>query len=133
MSNDDTDDELAALRESTDPGTRTATKVESGEADEFVTDLKEAVAEKQQKGAQRSVSIWDANIAGLLDALDRHPDRLEESVSQLADDLGRDVDPDSYDRSELLRLLILLGLQEGAPELEDKWRTAVGELAKEQL
>lgn len=129
-----TDDEpdLDALKAQTSPGTR-AGMAAGKPSDEFVDDVKGSIKERQEKGASRSVAVWDANIAGLLDALDDHPERLEAAVDELADGLDREVDGDDHDKSEVLRLLILAGLRNGVPDLEDEWREAVGELAKEQL
>jgi len=128
--NDD-DPDLEALKEASNPGTRTGAQ-STAPQNEFVEEIKAAIAEKNQPKVSKSVAVWDGNLAGLLEALDNDETRMEETVETLAGELDREVDG-TADKSEVLRLLLLLGLAEGLPELHEQWRDAVGELAKEQL
>jgi hypothetical protein len=135
MSDGDTDGDvdLETLREQTETGNRLqedAATADAGDADVFRQALIEALAERQEAGSQRTVSFWDGELAGLLDALESDPERLRAVGVALQEALGRDPNPEAIDRSEVVQLATRLGFQEAAPELVESWREAVGDAAR---
>jgi hypothetical protein len=133
-SGNDGDVDLESLREQTETGNRLqedAATADAGDADAFRQALIEALAERQEAGSQRTVSFWDGELAGLLDALESDPERLQAVGVALQEALGRDPNPEEIDRSEVVQLATRLGFQEADPELVESWREAVGDAAKQ--
>jgi hypothetical protein len=131
---DDGDVDLDALRQQTETGSRLqedTTTADGEEIDAFRQTLIAALAERQEAGSQRTVSFWDGELAGLLDALESDPERLRAVGVALQEALGRDPDPEAIDRSEVVQLAARLGFQEADPELVASWREAVGDAAKQ--
>ena len=134
MSEDSGDVDLESLREQTETGNRLqedAANADTEDADAFRRTLIAALAERQEAGSQRTVSFWDGELAGLLDALESDPERLRAVGVALQEALGRDPDPEAIDRSEVAQLAARLGFQEAAPELVESWREAVGDAARQ--
>lgn len=134
MSDSDGDVDLESLREQTETGNRLqedATNADTEDTDAFKQTLIAALAERQEAGSQRTVSFWDGELAGLLDALESEPKRLRAVGVALQETLGRDPAPAEIDRSEIVQLAARLGFQEAAPELVESWREAVGDTAKQ--
>jgi hypothetical protein len=133
MSEDSGDVDLESLREQTETGNRLqedAANADTEDADAFKQTLIAALAERQEAGSQRTVSFWDGELAGLLDALESDPERLRAVGVALQEALGRDPDPEAIDRSEVAQLAARLGFQEADPELVGTWREAVGDAAR---
>jgi hypothetical protein len=131
---DDGDVDLDALRQQTETGSRLqedAATTDGEEVDAFKQTLITALAERQEAGSQRTVSFWDGELAGLLDALESNPERLRMVGVTLQEALGRDPDPEAIDRSEVVQLAARLGFQEADPELVESWREAVGDAARQ--
>ena len=131
---DDGDVDLESLREQTETGNRLqedAANADTEDADAFKQALIAALAERQEAGSQRTVSFWDGELAGLLDALESDPERLRAVGVALQEALGRDPDPEAIDRSEVAQLAARLGFQEADPELVESWREAVGDAARQ--
>jgi hypothetical protein len=127
------DVDLESLREQTETGNRLqedAAAADAGDADAFRQALIAALAERQEAGSQRTVSFWDGELAGLLDALESDPERLRAVGVALQEALGRDPNPEAIDRSEVVQLATRLGFQEATPEVVESWREAVGDAAK---
>jgi hypothetical protein len=134
MSEDSSDVDLESLREQTETGNRLqedAANAADEEVDAFRQTLIAALAERQEAGSQRTVSFWDGELAGLLDALESDPERLRAVGVALQEALGRDPDPEAIDRSEVAQLAARLGFQEADPELVESWREAVGDAARQ--
>jgi hypothetical protein len=134
MSEDSSDVDLESLREQTETGNRLqedAANADGEEVDAFRQTLIAALAERQEAGSQRTVSFWDGELAGLLDALESDPERMRAVGVALQEALGRDPDPEAIDRSEVAQLAARLGFQEADPELVESWREAVGDAAKQ--
>jgi hypothetical protein len=134
MSEDSSDVDLESLREQTETGNRLqedAVNDDGEEADAFRQTLIVALAERQEAGSQRTVSFWDGELAGLLDALESDPERMRAVGVALQEALGRDPDPEAIDRSEVAQLAARLGFQEADPELVETWREAVGDAARQ--
>ncbi|RJT07504.1 hypothetical protein [Halococcus sp. IIIV-5B] len=132
MSGDNPD--LDALREQTDTGSRLSQDANNqsseSEVDPFEKSLRTALSERQKTGAQRTVSVWDGELAALLDALEENPDRMESIGTALQDALDRDPNPEDIDRTGIMQLAIRSGLQDADPELVEAWREAVADAAK---
>ena len=134
MSEDEGDIDLDTLRQQTETGSRLqedTANADGEEADKFKQTLVAALAERQEAGSQRTVSFWDGELAGLLDALESDPERLRAVGVTLQEALGRDPDPEAIDRSEVAQLAARLGFQEADPELVETWREAVGDAARQ--
>lgn len=134
MSDSDGDVDLESLREQTETGNRLqedAANADTEDADAFKQTLIAALAERQEAGSQRTVSFWDGELAGLLDALESDPERLRAVGVTLQEALGRDPNPEVIDRSEVVQLAARLGFQEADSELVESWREAVGDAAKQ--
>ena len=134
--NEDGDVDLDSLRQQTETGSRLQEDAAKSadaedETDPFKQTLIAALAERQEAGSQRTVSFWDGELAGLLDALESDPDRLRAVGVELQEALGRDPDPEAIDRSEVVQLATRLGFQEADPDLVESWREAVGDAAKQ--
>lgn len=131
MSEDSGDVDLDALRQQTETGNRLQEDAANAEdADVFRQTLIAALAERQEAGSQRTVSFWDGELAGLLDALESDPKRLRAVGVALQEALGREPNPEAIDRSEVVQLAARLGFQEADPDLVETWREAVGDAAK---
>jgi hypothetical protein len=133
VSEDGGDVDLDTLREQTETGNRIQEDAAIGDtedADAFRQVLIAALSERQETGSQRTVSFWDGELAGLLDALESDPERLRAVGVALQEALGRDPNPEEIDRSEVVQLATRLGFQEAAPEVVESWREAVGDAAK---
>lgn len=134
MSEDEGDVDLDTLRQQTETGSRLqedAANADGEETDAFKQTLIAALAERQEAGSQRTVSFWDGELAGLLDALESDPERLRAVGVALQEALGRDPSPEEIDRSEVVQLAARLGFQEAYPELVESWREAVGDAARQ--
>lgn len=134
MSGNSDDVDLEALRQQTETGSRIeedAANTDTEDTDPFKQALITALAERQEAGSQRTVSFWDGELAGLLDALEGHPERLRAVGIALQEALGREPNPEAIDRSEVVQLAARLGFQEADSELVESWREAVGDAAKQ--
>jgi len=120
------DNDISELREQTTTGDRAAmASVDDG----FEDDLLDAVATRNETGAQKSVSIWDGDIAALLDALEDNPERAEQLVERASEQY--DISAGDVDRSEIVRVLLISGLAAVDPDVKDSWRDAIGEYASQ--
>jgi hypothetical protein len=120
----ETDEELEALREQTDPGTRVGAPAEP--SDEFVEDLEDALRNRMATGAQRSIGFWDGEVAALMDAFEEHPKRMEHFGETVREELGV-AEEGELDRSEFVRLGVLYAIHECDPKLWNQWRDTVAE------
>jgi len=131
MSGEEEDIDLAALRKQTSQGDRLdeAGSAEQKQAlvDDIVSELESIDGGEQQK----TVSVWDGNLAAFIRALEDNPDRMEDVGQALQQRL--DVDVGEADRSDILRLALRLGFQEAAPDEFDAVREAVGKQATRGL
>lgn len=127
-----TDDDLAALREQTDHGDRLEEAATDDSREEFRDTIAEELRAIDAGERQKTVSVWDADLAALSTALDEHPEHTQaigEALREAFDATGED-DPD---RSEVLRRALRLGLREAAPEYVEELRGAVRDHATRDL
>jgi len=126
--NDDTTEDIDLEQVERDTRTGDHADLEAVD-DQFEDDLFEAVQDRNETGAQRSVSIWNGNIAALLDALEDNPERAEQLVEKAGNQY--DISVDELDRSEVVRVLIISGLAAVDPELKESWTGAIGKHASQ--
>lgn len=127
-----TDDDLAALREQTDHGDRLEEAATDDSRGEFRDTIAEELRAIDAGERQKTVSVWDADLAALSTALDEHPEHAQavgEALREAFDATAED-DPD---RSEVLRRALRLGLREAAPEYVEELRGAVRDHATRDL
>ena len=103
-------DDLEELRRETESGDRLDEAVDDVDQDELVERTVEALDEIDHGESQKTISIWDGNMAALFQAFD-DLDEWETLGEHLREDL--DVEGrDEPDRPETLRLLLRAGLPE---------------------
>lgn len=129
-SDDDVDEELAELREQTDPGTRAAeaTPDDSDELEDAIVATLRAIDRGE---VSKTLSLRDERLTALVRGLEETDD-LDAAGQALREHLDRD-DTDEIDRSEFLRLAVRAGLQEAAPDVLDTAKQANGRYAAEQF
>lgn len=131
---DEPETDLTHLREATDHGDRlekAAGEVDRAELQEAVS---EYLTEIQDGDRQKTVSVWDGEIAALLAALEDNPADMTRIGNALRETLDLDTDDDGdVDRSEVLRLALRVGLREAAPEDIETVRKAVRDHATRGL
>lgn len=131
---DDSDPELDALRRQTSHGDRLDEAPREDDRRDLQASIREELAAIDSGDRQKTVSVWDGDLAAFLAALDDHPDHRDAVGRALREALGREVEDDAaVDRSEVLRLALRLGLAEAAPEYVDTLREAVADHATDSL
>jgi hypothetical protein len=126
------DDELEALREQTDVGTRAQSETPGEQSTDLEDAMVAVLADVEDGEVSKTLSVRDARLTALVRALET-TDELDDVGAALQKELGRDGEPEGFDRSEVLRLAVRLGLQEAAPEVLDTARDAYGKHASEQF
>lgn len=112
---DDTADELAALREQTTHGDRLDEAANSEASSAFIETLVAELDAIDAGETQKTVSVWDGSFAAFLHALEAHPEQLDAVGTDLQAALDGDTD-EPVDRSEIIRLALRVGLKEASPE-----------------
>lgn len=128
----DSDEELEQLRQQTDVGTRAESPTPGDQAPELEDAMVALLAAVEAGEVSKTLSVRDARLTALVRALEETGD-LDDVGTALQEGLGRGVDADGVDRSEVLRLAVRLGLQEAAPEILDTARDAYTHHASEQF
>ncbi len=131
MSGNEEDVDLAALRQQTSQGDRLDEAGSAEQKQALVDDIISELEAIDSGEHQKTVSVWDGNLAAFIRALEDNPDRMEDVGQALQQRL--DVDVDEADRSDILRLALRLGFQEAAPDEFDAVREAVGKQATRGL
>lgn len=121
----DTDDESEKVSELTDAGDRR----DGAPLEDALIEFLDAV---DGGDVSKTLSVRDARLTALVLALEE-TDLLVATGTDLQEELGRDVEPDEIDRSEMLRLAIRLGLREAAPETLEAARNAYAKYASEEF
>lgn len=133
---DDSDPELDALRRQTSHGDRLDEAAREDDRRSLREDIVEELEAIDSGDRQKTVSVWDGDLAAFVAALDQeaNADHRDAIGRALREALGREDDPDDdVDRSEVLRLALRLGFAEAAPEYLDTLREAVGDHASGRL
>jgi hypothetical protein len=128
------DPDLDELKRQTSHGDRLDEAADVDRRARFRESLREELAAIDAGDRQKTVSVWDGNVAALLAALEGedHRDELEDLGERLADQLDTDA-PDDVDRSDILRLTLRAGLQAAAPEYLEDLRDALAKQAASDL
>ena len=114
------DPDLEELRQQTQRTDRLAESTAGGdEDDDLVEDLVDALAAIDSGEQAKTFAARDESVTALLTTLADREEDLEAVGTSLQGALGRDVDRDALDRSEIVRLAVRLGLREAAPEYLD--------------
>lgn len=131
---DESETDLAHLREATDHGDRLEKATEEVDRAEFQESVTEYLAEIEDGDRQKTVSVWDGEIAALLSALEDHPEEMTRVGNALRETLDSDTDTDDdVGRSEIIRLALRVGLREATPEDIEIVRKAVRDYATRRL
>ncbi len=133
---DESETDLAHLREATDHGDRLEKATEEVDRAEFQESVTEYLVEIEDGDRQKTVSVWDGEIAALLSALEDHPEEMTRVGNALRETLDSDTDTDTNDdvgRSEIIRLALRVGLREATPEDIETVRKAVRDYATRRL
>ncbi len=96
---------------------------EAKATDRFVDDLAAALGAVERGDVAKTVSFRDGRTAALFNALGENDSELQQAVEDARAAAGVDDDSEG-DRSELLRLLVRLGLNEVTPRLADAEKQA---------
>ncbi|WP_134671552.1 hypothetical protein [Halorussus marinus] len=123
------DPDLEELRQQTQRTDRLdqSTTVDDGD---LVEDLVDALAAIESGEQAKTFAARDESVTALLTMLADREDELADVGTSLQEALGRDVDPEALDRSELVRLAVRLGLREAAPEYLELLADASAEHAR---
>jgi len=101
--------------------------------DDIVEDLVDALAAIESGEQAKTFAARDESVTALLTMLADREDELADVGTSLQEALGRDVDPEALDRSELVRLAVRLGLREAAPEYLELLADASAEHARRNV
>jgi hypothetical protein len=135
---DESETDLAHLREATDHGDRLEKATEEVDRAELQESVTEYLVEIEDGDRQKTVSVWDGEIAALLSALEDHPEEMTRVGNALRETLDSDSDTDTdtnddVGRSEIIRLALRVGLREATPEDIEIVRKAVRDYATRRL
>jgi hypothetical protein len=94
----------------------------------------DALEEIDAGGRQKTVSLWDGNLAALFAGLEANDDARRDVAQALAAALEEqgtvpDVDLEEPDKSDVMRLALLYALNDAAPEYVEVLREALQERA----
>lgn len=113
MSEDGQD--LDQLRAQTEQGDR----LDEDPGDDVEAELVDAIANQLDAvdagDVNKTVSVWDGQLAALFAALDERPDDRQRVGEALASALGADSTPDEVERAQLIKLALRAGLR-AAPD-----------------
>lgn len=126
------DPDLDQLRQQTDHGDRLDAEAGKTDRQPLRESIASYLAEVEEGERQKTVSVWDGDLAAFMAALEDHPDELETVVDELRNSLDVEAAGDA-DRSEVLRLALRVGLREAVPEYMEATRDAVQEHATRGL
>lgn len=126
----DEDDELAELRAQSERGSRLE-EDDSGAVD-LVDDIIDALDAIENGDQRKTIALRDQSAAALLTALMENPERSKQVGDELREALDRDVD-DEYDRSEIVRLALRVGLQHASPDVVEDLQAAHQEHASNRF
>jgi hypothetical protein len=126
-----TDEELEKLRKQTERGSRLEESPSEGDA-VFTEDVLEAIKQIDAGDRRKTIAVRDQPMAALLTALEEHPDRMQKVGNQLREALDRET-ADEFDRSEIFRLAVRVGIEEAAPEAMVDLREAHSKHAAQEL
>jgi hypothetical protein len=125
------DEELEKLRQQTERGSRLEESPSKGDA-AFTEDVLKTIEQIDAGDRRKTIAVRDQPMAALLTALEEHPDRMQKVGNQLREALDRET-ADEFDRSEIFRLAVRVGIEEAAPEAMVDLREAHSKHAAQDL
>lgn len=140
MTGSDDGPSMEELREGSTFGDRddpdAANPYENGDRDpdddSIREDLIDRIGDKVSGPENRSIGCRDPMFAAYLDHLSEDDERMAAVANALAEDLDMTV-PEEPQKADVIRLLLRLGLRDGAPEEYDRLVDARGEQAKRSM
>lgn len=117
MTDEDTEDKLDEVRQKSTSGG--GSRLDADEVrDDVVDELVDALRAADEGDLSKTLSVWDPEMAALLDVLLGDQERAHADVEALAERLEASVeDGGPVDRSDLLKLAIRVGLREVDEEI----------------
>lgn len=128
MSNDP---DLEDLKAQTSQGDRLDSAAKEIDRQDLVEDIVDELEAIDAGDQQKTVSVWDGQLAAFIRALEDNPEHLEAVGHGLQGQL--DIEENDIDRSMILRLALRVGFQEAAPEQFEAVREAVRKQATKGL
>lgn len=124
-------DDLEELRKRTERGDRNdEIRTEADSA--FVDALVDALEAVDDGDRPKTVAVRDQPVAALLAALDEDDAEMTAVGNALETSLGRERS-EEFDRSEIVRLAVRVGLETATPEKTEQLGDAVGRHAQRNL
>lgn len=124
-------DELEELRKKTERGDRNdEIRTEADSA--FVDELVDAIEAVDSGERPKTVAVRDQPVAALLATLDEDDAEMTAVGNALEEALGRERS-EAFDRSEIVRLAVRVGLETATPEKTEQLSDAVGRHAQRNI
>ncbi|WP_293032665.1 hypothetical protein [Natronococcus sp.] len=124
-------DDLEELRKKTERGDRNdEIRTEADSA--FVDELVDAIEAVDSGERPKTVAVRDQPVAALLATLDDDDDEMAAVGNALEEALGREHS-EKFDRSEIVRLAVRVGLETATPEKTEQLSDAVGRHAQQNI
>lgn len=125
-----TDDDLEQLREQSERGSRLQ---DDTDPDSTLTEeITVMLSEIEDGDRTKTIAVRDQPMAALLAALDQDAEAMTEVGQALQDTLDRDPS-EEFDRSEIARLLMRVGLQQSAPDRMSELQDAIAEHTRQRM
>ena len=125
------DPDLEDLKAQTSQGDRLDSAAAEMDRQDLVEDIVDELEAIEAGGEQKTVSVWDGQLAAFIRALEANPGHLDAVGHGLQEKL--DIEDGDIDRSAVLRLALRVGFQEAAPEQFEAVREAVRKQATKGL
>jgi hypothetical protein len=125
------DPDLEALKKETAQGDRLDSAAKEMDRQELVEDIVAELEAIEAGDQQKTISVWDGQLAAFIRALESNPEHLEAVGQGLQDEL--EIEHSDIDRSAIIRLALRLGFQDAAPEQFEAVREAVRKQATKGL
>ena len=124
-------DDLEELRKKTERGDRNdEIRTEADSA--FVDELVDAIEAVDSGERPKTVAVRDQPVAALLATLDEDDAEMTAVGNALEEALGRERS-EGFDRSEIVRLAVRVGLETATPEQTEQLSDAVGRHAQQNI
>jgi len=125
------DPDLEDLKAQTSHGDRLDSAAKEMDRQDLVDDIVDELEAIDAGNQQKTVSVWDGQLAAFIRALEANPEHLDAVGNGLQEQL--DIEETEIDRSSVLRFALRVGFQEAAPEQFEAVREAVRKQATKGL
>jgi hypothetical protein len=125
------DPDLEDLKAQTSQGDRLDSAAKEMDRQDLVDDIVDELEAIDAGNQQKTVSVWDGQLAAFIRALEANPEHLDAVGNGLQEQL--DIEETEIDRSSVLRFALRVGFQEAAPEQFEAVREAVRKQATKGL